>query len=113
MKTAILYDPKTQIASKVELNDGIDDFYTHIKCRMFATVVTNYGTVYCDDEGLFVGGNAVTEVLLNPGSSQSVKLAGNLLLLGLVDDQGNTPSVVFPLEDIYTVFKPTRLVTKG
>jgi hypothetical protein len=92
---AVLYNPTTQITSEVNIDTekGIEDYYKYLECSCFTVVevevLTNNGkpewvSIYCDDNGL-LSDNLVTSI-----QGYHEPLAGNLLFLGDVDEEGET-----------------------
>lgn len=88
----ILYNPKEVTFKKVtiDLNNDLKDYYKNLDCNCFqvinSTINNKHVSIFCDEEGLFVKDNIVSQV-------QDFQLVGNLLFLGGVDSEGNTLSL--------------------
>ena len=69
--------------------DNLDSYYKHLNCSTFAILSVEWDnipiTIYVDDEGLYMHGNTMRYVADYPDP-----LAGNILVLGGADSEGNT-----------------------
>ncbi len=94
---AILIDVQNEEIFEVEHDDTLASIYKLVDCGTFDVVnIDGVNSIYVDDEGLFV------EDLLYfkyTGTTDSVSLAGNGLILG-VDDEGETISPTLMLEEV-------------
>ena len=82
---AILYNPQKKTTSIEDIQE-FEDYYKLLNCGTFTVVTLDNGMdIYCDDEGLFVKDNIITQI---EGYPQP--LAGNLLFLGGCDEEGET-----------------------
>lgn len=80
---AIVLDPNTQKIQKVEISDW-REYLTTIGCHTFTVVSDNpKWNIYCDDNGLNIKGNMITEIEGNYS-----KLAGVLVFVGKTDGEG-------------------------
>ena len=72
---------------------AIEDYYKELKCDLFDVMYWSINgitvSVYCDDEGTLKRGN-YGRYILNEKKERLVPLFGNLLILGGVDDEGET-----------------------
>ena len=94
---AILIDVHTQSVTEVEHDNTLDNIYELLNCRTFDVVrIDEVDSIYIDDEGLFVDDQLFFEY---GGDAQSVRLAGNGLILG-VDDEGNSISPQTTVEEV-------------
>ena len=94
---AILIDVHTQSVTEVEHDNTLDNIYELLNCRTFDVVrIDEVDSIYVDDEGLFVDDQLFFEY---GGDAQSVRLAGNGLILG-VDDEGNSISPQTTVEEV-------------
>jgi|TARA_R100001224_G_scaffold113524_1_gene99212 hypothetical protein len=94
---AILIDVHTQSVTEVEHDNTLDNIYDLLNCRTFDVVrIDEVDSIYVDDEGLFVDDQLFFEY---GGDAQSVRLAGNGLILG-VDDEGNSISPQTTVEEV-------------
>jgi|TARA_R100001163_G_C5039498_1_gene177951 hypothetical protein len=94
---AILIDVHTQSVTEVEHDNTLDNIYDLLNCRTFDVVrIDEVDSIYIDDEGLFVDDQLFFEY---GGDAQSVRLAGNGLILG-VDDEGNSISPQTTVEEV-------------
>lgn len=94
---AILIDVHTQSVTEVEHDNTLDNIYDLLNCRTFDVVrIDEVDSIYVDDEGLFVDDQLFFEY---GGDAQSVRLAGNGLILG-VDDEGNSTSPRTTVEEV-------------
>jgi hypothetical protein len=94
---AILIDVHTQSVTEVEHDNTLDNIYELLNCRTFDVVrIDEVDSIYIDDEGLFVDDQLFFEY---GGDAQSVRLAGNGLILG-VDDEGNSISPTTTIEEV-------------
>ena len=94
---AILIDVHTQSVTEVEHDNTLDNIYDLLDCRTFDVVrIDEVDSIYVDDEGLFVDDQLFFEY---GGDAQSVRLAGNGLILG-VDDEGNSISPQTTVEEV-------------
>ena len=94
---AILIDVHTQSVTEVEHDYTLDNIYDLLNCRTFDVVrIDEVDSIYVDDEGLFVDDQLFFEY---GGDAQSVRLAGNGLILG-VDDEGNSISPQTTVEEV-------------
>ena len=94
---AILIDVHTQSITEVEHDNTLDNIYELLNCRTFDVVrIDEVNSIYIDDEGLFVDDQLFFEY---GGDAQSVRLAGNGLILG-VDDEGNSISPTTTIEEV-------------
>jgi len=94
---AILINVKDQSITEVEHDNTLDNIYDLLNCRTFDVVrIDEVDSIYIDDEGLYVEDQLFFEF---GGDAQSVRLAGNGLILG-VDDQGYSTSPKITLEEV-------------
>ena len=95
---AILINPEKKEVTEVEYSGDYQDIYKLIDCKTFDVVRTSVSNdgIYVDDEGLFVDDQLFFEY---GGDAQSVRLAGNGLILG-VDDEGNSISPQTTVEEV-------------
>ena len=94
---ALLIDVKNQEVTEVEHDDTLESIYNHINCRTFDVVrIDDVNSIYIDDEGLFVEDQLYFKYI---GTTDSVSLAGNGLILG-VDDEGETIEPTLTLEHV-------------
>ena len=94
---AILIDVHTQSVTEVDHDNTLDNIYDLLNCRTFDVVrIDEVDSIYIDDEGLFVDDQLFFEY---GGDAQSVRLAGNGLILG-VDDEGNSISPQTTVEEV-------------
>lgn len=94
---AILINVKDQSITEVEHNNTLSNIYELLDCRTFDVVrIDETDSIYIDDEGLYVEDQLFFEF---GGDAQSVRLAGNGLILG-VDDEGNSISPEITLEEV-------------
>tara|TARA_R100000234_G_C4909966_1_gene139412 strand:- start:256 stop:585 length:330 start_codon:yes stop_codon:yes gene_type:complete len=94
---AILIDVHTQSVTEVEHDNTLENIYDLLDCRTFDVVrIDETDSIYIDDEGLFVNDQLFFEY---GGDAQSVRLAGNGLILG-VDDEGNSISPKTTIEEV-------------
>ena len=94
---AILIDVHTQSVTEVEHDNTLNNIYELLNCRTFDVVmIDEVDSIYVDDEGLFVDDQLFFEY---GGDAQSVRLAGNGLILG-VDDEGNSISPQTTVEEV-------------
>ena len=94
---AILIDVHTQSVTEVDHDNTLDNIYDLLNCRTFDVVrIDEVDSIYIDDEGLFVDDQLFFEY---GGDAQSVRLAGNGLILG-VDDEGNSISPRTTVEEV-------------
>ena len=94
---AILIDVIKQEVKEVEHDDTLKSIYNLVDCGTFDVVrIDAVNSIYVDDEGLFVE----DQLYFNyKGTTDSVSLAGNGLILG-VDDEGETISPTLMLEEV-------------
>jgi len=94
---AILIDVENQKVTAVLHDDTLESIYKHVDCRTFDVVnIDGVNSIYVDDEGLFVEDQLYFKYT---GTTDSVSLAGNGLILG-VDDEGETISPTLMLEEV-------------
>ena len=94
---AILIDVKKQEVKEVEHDDTLASIYKHVNCGTFDVVnIDGVNSIYVDDEGLFVEDQLYFKYT---GTTNSVSLAGNGLVLG-VDEEGETTSPTLMLEEV-------------
>ncbi len=94
---SILIDVIKQEVKEVEHDDTLASIYTHVNCGTFDVVrIDDVNSIYIDDEGLFVQDQLYFKYT---GTTDSVSLAGNGLILG-VDEEGETTSPSLTLEDV-------------
>ncbi len=71
----------------------IDDYYKELDCRLFDVVYWSVNgvevTIFCDDEWMLRSKN-FGRYVLNEQGERLVPLFGNLLILGMADDEGET-----------------------
>ena len=95
--TSILIDVKKQEVKEVEHDDTLASIYKHVDCGTFDVVnIDGVNSIYVDDEGLFVEDQLYFKYT---GTTNSVSLAGNGLVLG-VDEEGETTSPTLMLEEV-------------
>ena len=94
---AILIDVIKQEVKEVEHDDTLKSIYNLVDCGTFDVVrIDDINSIYIDDEGLFIE----DQLYFNyKGTTDSVSLAGNGLILG-VDDEGETISPTLMLEEV-------------
>tara|TARA_B110001454_G_C12353302_1_gene281147 strand:+ start:91 stop:450 length:360 start_codon:yes stop_codon:yes gene_type:complete len=94
---SILIDVIKQEIKEVEHDDTLSSIYKHVNCGTFDVVnIDGVNSIYIDDEGLFVEDQLYFKYT---GTTDSVSLAGNGLILG-VDDEGETISPTLMLEEV-------------
>lgn len=94
---AILINVKKQEVKEVEHDDTLASIYKHVDCGTFDVVnIDGVNSIYVDDEGLFVEDQLYFKYT---GTTDSVSLAGNGLVLG-VDEEGETTPPSITLEDV-------------
>jgi|TARA_R110002012_G_scaffold170437_1_gene334870 hypothetical protein len=94
---SILIDVKKQEVKEVEHDDTLASIYKHVDCGTFDVVnIDGVNSIYVDDEGLFVEDQLYFKYT---GTTNSVSLAGNGLVLG-VDEEGETTSPTLMLEEV-------------
>ena len=94
---AILIDVKNQEITEVLHDNTLESIYKHVDCRTFDVVnIDGVNSIYVDDEGLFVEDQLYFKYT---GTTNSVSLAGNGLVLG-VDEEGETTSPTLMLEEV-------------
>ena len=94
---AILIDVINKEVNEVEHDDTLSSIYKHIDCGTFDVVrIDDTNSIYIDDEGLFVEDQLYFKYT---GTTNSVSLAGNGLVLG-VDEEGETTSPTLMLEEV-------------
>lgn len=111
---AYLINSETKTVTPVEYNGDYKTIYTHIGCDLFDIVYAEFGghklSIFVDDEGLL---NSPKHFFLMDGWAQPI--AGNGLILGDVDEEGETlaapddleiaPSIIFlDLEQIREMY---------
>lgn len=93
---AYLIDPFTAMISTVSYSGNWRDISKLIGCDLFDVVTTPEGySLYVDDEGLYVPDQAF---FMWEGIDQP--LAGKALVMGPVDDEGNTTEIDVPMVDV-------------
>ena len=94
---SILIDVIKQEVKEVEHDNTLSNIYKHVDCGTFDVVrIDNINSIYIDDEGLFVEDQLYFEY---KGTTDSVSLAGNGLVLG-VDEEGETTPPSLTLGDV-------------
>lgn len=93
---AYIIDPHTKTVSTYTYSGNWRDISKAIGCDLFDVVTTPEGySLYVDDEGLYVPDQAF---FLWKGLP--MPLAGKAMLLGPVDDEGNTTEITVPLIEV-------------
>lgn len=96
---ALLINATDKTVTPVEYNGDYRTIYDHIGCELFDVVYAEVGghkvSIFVDDEGLL---NAPQAFFLLPGWPQP--LAGNALVLGDVDEEGETLGLPDEVTDI-------------
>ena len=104
---AILIDVINKEVNEVEHDDTLSSIYKHIDCGTFDVVrIDDTNSIYIDDEGLFVEDQLYFEY---KGTTDSVSLAGNGLVLG-VDEEGETTPPSLTLKEVQ---KAVTFLPKG
>jgi len=104
----VKYDPKTEVFSE-ETIEVYTDYYKLLECRTFDIVSPAKDiNIFVDDEGLFKDGNAVSQINFTNG--HSVKLAGILVFVGGVNEEGEVLSFKGDIEELKSLVLPTELV---
>lgn len=105
MRTAILLDSQKKTITEVEVGEGIDDIYKHLKCSTFDVVSIQEGVdMFVDDESLLKeayideNGNKhnMTGIKIH-GYSQVIM--GNGLLMG-IDNKGESVNCPVPVSEV-------------
>ena len=94
---AILIDVIKQEIKEVEHDDTLKSIYNLVDCGTFDVVrIDAVNSIYVDDEGLFIE----DQLYFNyKGTTDSVSLAGNGLVLG-VDEEGETTPPSLTLKEV-------------
>ena len=104
---AILIDVIKQEIKEVIHDDTLESIYKFVDCRAFDVVnIDQENTLYVDDEGLFVEDQLYFKYT---GTTDSVSLAGNGLVLG-VDEEGETTPPSLTLKEVQ---KAVTFLPKG
>ena len=104
--TAYLIEPSAGTIRyvKVDSKDRLKSLYGLIGCSLVDAVrIGNKHLVYCDDNGLGEGLQAVSELVGHPSP-----LAGNLVVTGL-DEEGDTISpyqTISAIADLFSIVRP-------
>jgi hypothetical protein len=101
---AYLIDPHTKTTEAIDYSGDWRDVKTLIDCQYFDVVTTPEGlSIYVDDEGLYKNGQAFFAWKGLP-----VPLAGKALVLGPVDEEGETHECPWPAVEVacHLVFAP-------
>ncbi len=104
--TAYLIEPSAGTIRyvKVDSNDRLKSLYGLIGCSLVDAVrIGNKHLVYCDDNGLGEGLQAVSELVGHPSP-----LAGNLVVTGL-DEDGDTIAphqTISAIADMFSIVRP-------
>ena len=94
---AILIDVVNEEVREVEHDDTLASIYKLVDCGTFDVVrIDDVNSIYVDDEGLFVEDQLYFKYT---GTTDSVSLAGNGLVLG-VDDEGETTPPSLTLKEV-------------
>ena len=90
-------DVKKQEVKEVEHDDTLKSIYNLVDCGTFDVVnIDGVNSIYVDDEGLFIE----DQLYFNyKGTTDSVSLAGNGLVLG-VDEEGETTPPSLTLKEV-------------
>ena len=94
---AILIDVVNEEVREVEHDDTLASIYKLVDCGTFDVVrIDDVNSIYIDDEGLFVEDQLY---FTYEGTTDSVSLAGNGLVLG-VDEEGETTPPSLTLKEV-------------
>lgn len=105
----IVYNAKMQLFTKEEITK-LDDYYKFLECDMFAVVMPSENiSLYVDDEGLLQSGNLISQIKYK---NFETKLAGNIIITGGVDDEGETLSCELSLIEVSNMISLTEYVVK-
>lgn len=74
----------------------LSDYYLHLDCNLFDLVYWTINgvevSVYCDDEGMLKSGN-YGRYLLNERGVRLIPIFGNIIVVGMADEEGETLSL--------------------
>lgn len=91
--TAVLVNVETGMFGIIEVANELETFYKVLGCRRIDITIRRIGDrvaeIICDDEGLLVDSPKISAID-NLGQAQ---LAGNLLIVGRCDSEGNLTSL--------------------
>lgn len=108
---AVLVDVEKGTWGIIEVENELDAFYKALGCRCIDITVRRIGNkiveIICDDEGLLVDSPKISAIS-NLGEAQ---LAGNLLIVGRADSEGNLTSLSAD-DACYIICKIRLMVTQ-
>jgi hypothetical protein len=110
MIKVIAYNPKEQIFRFETINKGIEGYYALLECQTFDVInLDEHISLYVDDEGLFVSNSPISNIEYK---NYKNKIAGNIVITGGVDEEGNTKSCEISISEAKNIIKLSNYVTK-